>query len=281
MCLPTELPKAHVLTTVKTYPLPSGKYGELVCTAGLLSGEKWVRIYPIPLKLLSNDEGFPKYSWIELDLVRDTKDFRPESYGPRHGIEEDIRVIDKIGTARGWTARKHYVLKEVFTSMDELIDLAKSEKKKSLATLKPVEIVDFVIEEEKREWKEGWLAQSKQGNIFEVDSKGRMKDRHLIRKLPYRYSYKFLSQGDIKPRKLKIEDWEIGALFWNCLKQTDGNEIEANRLVRRNCFDTFREEKDLYFFLGTTKQFHNVAPNPFFIIGLFYPPKTRQLSFLQ
>ena len=36
MYLPTELKNQKVLITVKTYPLPSSKYEELVCTAGLL-----------------------------------------------------------------------------------------------------------------------------------------------------------------------------------------------------------------------------------------------------
>ena len=37
--LPDEIPNARVLITVKTYPLPSRSYTELVCTAGLLNGE--------------------------------------------------------------------------------------------------------------------------------------------------------------------------------------------------------------------------------------------------
>ena len=35
-----EIPRAKVFITVKTYPQPSDKYGELVCTAGLLNGEQ-------------------------------------------------------------------------------------------------------------------------------------------------------------------------------------------------------------------------------------------------
>ncbi len=50
--LPSQLPKARVLITVKTYPLPSRSYTELVCTAGLLNGEKWIRMYPIPYRFL-------------------------------------------------------------------------------------------------------------------------------------------------------------------------------------------------------------------------------------
>jgi len=144
MYLPKSIPKAKVLVTVKTYPQPSSKYGELVCTAGLLDGNRWVRIYPIPFRYLNDDSRYPKYSWIELDLVKRTRDFRPESYSPKKGIDEEIVVGEKIGTKDNWAARKRYVLQEVFTSMRELIDLAKSDQKKSLATLKPKEIVDFV-----------------------------------------------------------------------------------------------------------------------------------------
>ena len=75
-----------------------------------------------------------------------------------------------------------------------------------------------------------------------------------------------------------IEDWEIGALFWNCMTKTDGDEESANQLVKRKYFDQFVSEKDIYFFVGTTQRFHNVAPNPFVIVGVFYPKKEDQIS---
>jgi len=40
-------------------------------------------------------------------------------------------------------------------------------------------------------------------------------------------------------------------------------------------FDEFLAQKDVYLFLGTTKQYHNVSPNLFVIIGVFYPPKPK------
>jgi len=280
--LPESLPSARVLVTVKTYPLPSSKYGELVCTAGLLESGKWIRIYPIPLTFLTNDKKYPKYSWIELDLTRRTSDFRPESYSPLKGIDEQIRVVGKLSTANKWAARRQYVLKEVHTSMKELISQAKQKgpETKSLATLKPLRIVDLVIEEKEREWKDKWLAQTKQGNIFELDAKGQGRQRTPVRALPYKYSYRFLTEGDTKPRKLKIDDWEIGALFWNCLTRADGNEAAANEMVRQKYLDEFGQTKDIYFFLGTTRKNHYVSRNPFVIIGVFYPPKTDQLSLL-
>jgi len=273
MYLPNELPNARVLITVKTYPLPSRSYTELVCTAGLLNGEKWIRMYPIPFRFLQDQQKYPKYSWIELNLTRKKDDFRPESYSPKLGVDEPIKVFEQIGTANEWAARKSYTLKEVFTSMNELIALAKDpSQRKSLATLKPSRIVDFVIEEDEREWKLTWQHQLSQLNLFEKPQQGRQT---LIKKLPYKFSYRFFSEGDKEPRKMMIEDWEIGALFWNCLYRTDGDEQAALKLVKQKYLEEF-SQRDLYFFVSTTKQFHNVAPNPFVIVGVYYPPKTSQ-----
>lgn len=275
MYLPDEISNARVLVTVKTYPLPSSKYEELVCTAGILEDGKWIRIYPIPFRSMPFTEQYKKYQWIELDLIRNTRDFRPESYRPKRGFDEPINPVGEVNTANKWADRKTLVLKETFTSMNEIITLAKGETQKSLATLKPREIVDFVIEPDEREWKQEWVDQFKQYNLFEHDEQGRGKEREIIRKVPYKYSYRFLTEGDNQPRKLMIEDWEIGALYWNCLSQAEGDENEANKKVREKYFEKFTVERDLYLFLGTTKQYHNVSPNPFVIIGVFYPPKVE------
>lgn len=277
--LPDELPNARVLITVKTYPLPSRSYTELVCTAGLLNGETWLRMYPIPFRFLQDQKQYPKYSWVEMNLVRNKKDFRPESYSPKLGVDEPIKVFEQIGTANQWAARKSYVLKEVFTSMSDLISLAKDPShRKSLATLKPSRIVDFIVEEDEREWKKEWQDQLKQFNMFELPTdQGHKK---VVKKLPYKFSYRFLSDGDKEPRKMMIEDWEIGALFWNCLYRADGDEQVALNMVKQKYLDEF-SEKDLHLFVGTTLKFHAMsAPNPFVIIGVFYPPKTDQLSLL-
>ncbi len=278
--LPDELPNARVLITVKTYPLPSRSYTELVCTAGLLNGEKWIRMYPIPYRFLQDQQKYPKYSWIELNLTRKRDDFRPESYSPKLGVDEPIKVFEQIGTAHEWAARKSYILKEVFTSMNELISLAKDPNhRKSLATLKPARIVDFVIEEDEREWKQEWQDQLKQFNMFELPTQ-RGGQKKLVKKLPYKFSYRFFSEGDKEPRKMMIEDWEIGALFWKCLYQKDGDEQAALELVKQKYLEEFAD-KDLHLFVGTTLKFHAMsAPNPFVIIGVFYPPKTDQLSLL-
>jgi hypothetical protein len=275
MYLPHEILSAQVLITVKTYPQPSNKYNELVCTAGFLPDGKWIRLYPMAFRALPYGNQYSKYSWITVDLVRNTKDFRPESYRLKHGIEH-IQVGSKIDTGKNkdWAERKKYVFNEIFDSMEKIIEQAKSDERKSLATLKPQEIVDFVIEPDEREWKPEWKAQLRQYNLFDLDEHGQGKMREVVRKLPYKYFYKFLSKGDKKPRKLMIEDWELGALYWNCYFRHDCNEAKANELVRKKYFDEFCN-KDTHLFLGTTLQYHLIAPNPFIVVGLFVPPKQK------
>lgn len=100
----------------------------------------------------------------------------------------------------------------------------------------------------------------------------------VAKKLPYKFSYVFTTE-DNKERTLMVEDWELGALCWNCLKCVNGNEEFACQKVREKYFDYMVNRCDLHFFLGTTKKFHNVGDNPFIIIGVFYPLKEdkRQL----
>ncbi len=276
MYLSDEIPNARVLVTVKTYPLPSSKYDELVCTAGLLDGEKWIRIYPVSASVLQSDSRLPKYAWVRLNLRRKTKDFRPESYSPQQGIDEPIAVESLVGTADNWAARRRDVEREVFESMSDLINLAHRKPPVSLATVRPKEVIDLVIEPAEPEWRDEWLDQTKQGSMFTVDSSGQLQKRRLVRKLPYKFSYRFITEGDPLPRTMQIEDWEIGALYWNYLRRANGDAETARRLVCHKYLDELRDKCDLLFFVGTTMAHHWRSLNPFLIIGVFYPLKTRQ-----
>ncbi len=268
-----------ILITVKTYPTLSSKYDELVCTAGFREDGTWVRIYPIPFRQLEYDKQYSKYDWVEIDLVKNTSDFRPESYKPK-SIEAGFKILGHIDTEKdqSWRRRKEIVLKNVHTNMTELIEAAKDGAKyTSLAVFKPQEILDFKIEKTEREWDKKKTDQLKaraaQTDLF----KNSDNPFEVVNKLPYKFSYIFTSE-DGKERTLMIEDWEIGALYWNSLKRHEGNEAQACEDVKKKYFDDFAKTKDLYLFLGTTREFHLIAPNPFVIIGTFHPKKIIQTS---
>lgn len=263
--------KTKVLITVKTYPTLSKKYDELVCTAGFLEDGSWIRIYPVPFRKLDYASQYKKYQWIEVDLVKNTKDFRPESFRP-YDLDSEIVVLGSIDTKDGWKKRRSIVLNNVWTDMSALIASAKNpDERTSLAVFKPKEILDFVYEPDDREWDPKKMAivmaHQQEMNLFEETQ----KIFKVAKKVPYKFSYVFTSD-DGKTRNLMIEDWEVGMLYWRSLDSTKGDEKAACELVKKRFLTEFRE-KDLYFFLGTSLEYHNVSKSPFMIIGVFYPPK--------
>lgn len=264
------MPKEKILITVKTYPTISKKYDELVCTAGFREDGSWIRLYPIQFRKKAYDEQYKKWQWIEIDIVKNTSDPRPESYRPvSHDTE--IKIVGHIRSdGDSWHERRKIALKKVYTNKTKLIAEAKDKNiTTSLAVFKPTKITGFKIEEVEREWDAAKLQKMKQGNLFEANFE-------VVRKLPYKFSYYFLDDEG-KSSKLMIEDWEIGQLYWNSLKRK-GSEKLACADVKKKYFNDFAKTKDLYLFLGTLSKHHFTARNPFVIIGTFHPKPVRQLK---
>ena len=263
--------KTKVLITVKTYPTISSKYDELVCTAGFREDGTWVRIFPVPFRKKSYNEQYKKYDWIEVDLVKNDSDFRPESYRP-YSHDSEITIAGHIDTTNNWEARKQLVLGKIYYNLTEIIAEAKDKNTcTSLAVFKPTEILDFTAELVEREWDKDKLAKLNQLNLFETNSEGKFE---VVKKLPYKFKFVFKDNQGTES-KLMIEDWEIGQLYWNCFAKHE-DEAKAVADVRKKYFDDFAKTKDLHFFLGTTQLHHYVSLNPFIIIGTFHPKKETQ-----
>ncbi len=270
----------NVLIAVKTYPALSSKYDELVCTAGFLENGNWIRIFPIPFRKLEYDKRYSKYDWVEIDLTKNTGDFRPESYKPT-SIENAFNVVGHIETHNNWQLRKDIVLKKVYTNLTQLIAEAKDKKiATSLATFKPTEILEFTIEPVEREWDKEKLAtlkaKAQQLHLFQNAE----NPFEVVNKLPFKFSYRFKDdEGTLS--KLMIEDWEIGALYWKMLAKYDSHDKETKACedVRKKYWDDFALTKNLHLFLGTVYESHaKNYPNPFVIIGTFHPTFPKQVK---
>ena len=268
-----------VLITVKTYPTLSRSHTELVCTAGITDDGSWVRIYPSPFRFLNNDQRYRKYQWVELDLERNPKDRRPESYRPCN--IDDIRLGDFVNPGRTWAERRRLILEAeksvVHTKLDNVIQGANNNTF-SLAIFKPAEILGFIAEDTAADWdldkRQIAEANLAQGSLFpEMDA----PDFKLMPKLPVKFSYRFRDCNG-KESTLMIEDWEIGQLYWNCLKESD--KATAVSKVRQKYFEEFVGQRDVHLFLGTTRRWHGISRNPYVIIGVFYPPFEIQPSLL-
>ncbi len=266
----------RVLITVKTYPTISKKYDELVCTAGVMEDGSWIRIYPMPFRKLDYENQYKKYQWLEAPFEKNTGDVRPESYQVKD--INKLKLLNSVGRDDNWSERRRLVLKnqQVFTNLKNLI--AKANKNElSLAVFKPTRIIDFLWEQTDREWSKEKLdllkAKSQQLSFFQTLEEIE-EAFSVVPKVPYRFSYKFVDDEGTEST-LMIEDWETGMLYWNCLKKCKNKEAMALQKVKQKYLNEFLK-KDLYLFLGTLKQFHGWAKNPFVIVGVFYPPFKQQ-----
>lgn len=254
--LPIE--KVKVLITVKTYPLPSTAHQEIVCTAGVKEDGTWIRLYPVRFRYLPYSQQYKKYHWIDLEVIKHDKDPRKESYRP-YG---EIKILGHAGTQNNWKERKRFVLKHIEPSLEALKEKSKSGV--SLGVIKPKEVLDFIVEPVSGEWKDKWQSLFKQLSLFGEQQKP-------LEKIPYKFSYKFTCCGEsCAGHKIMIEDWEIYALYNNMLKE-HGSKEKAIEKVKEQFFYRFPKEKELYFFMGTTRKDHHRGT--FLIIGVFYPKK--------
>ena len=88
-----------ILIAVKTYPYPSSKYREIMCTAGVLEDGSWIRLYPIDYRYRDYSQWYKKYQWIEAQIIKYKHDNRKETYSP-------VGDYKLLNTIKDWTERK-------------------------------------------------------------------------------------------------------------------------------------------------------------------------------
>jgi hypothetical protein len=270
--------RKRVYITVKTYPTLSEKYDELVCTAGICEDGSWIRLYPLPFRKLESEQKYKKWQWVEVDVERNTSDFRPESYKVIN--IDSLTVFPSDSIKPDWDERKRIIFRteKAFTNKTEIITLTKTNPpSRTLLIFKPSQIVKFYAKPTEREWPKDKLElikeKAKQLSFFQTQEE-LIKEFNVVDKLPYEFRYIFTDDEGIES-DLMIEDWEIGALYLNCLKNAEGDEGIALEKVKQKYWDEFLK-KDVYFFLGTRLRDQVRSPNPFSIVGVFYPPVDQQ-----
>ena len=270
-----------ILITVKTYPTLSKKYAELVCTAGVTENGEWRRLYPVRFRQLYDEQKYSKYQWVQAKLEKSTSDSRPESYKIIANSLNPIGI--PLPTDKFWRARREAFFEKVEIHEDLEVLIKKAHRNElSLAIFRPTRFLEFKTELVERKWDAEILAdlekQKLQLHLFK-DEETVARELEVVQKLPYKFSYQFEDCRG-KKSKLMIEDWEIGALYWNCLRNNDNDERVALEKVKEMYWDYFVQsgKREIALVLGTTLEHHNKrAPNPFVIISVFYPPLERQM----
>ena len=251
--------KKKVLITVKTYPVPSDKYLELVCTAGVLADGSFIRLYPVDFRYRPYWQWYKKYQWIEVEVEKNTQDRRMESYRPRL---DSIRVLGSpLSTKNKWAERKKYVLGKKTCSL-EILKTRRKERNVSLGIVRPKVVNDLIIERTDTDWSPKQKEVMKQGLLFGPR-------RKPLEKIPFRFVYDFQCDDvNCNGHKISIVDWEVGALYLRMKEKYKDERIAAEK-VRDSFYNQIcAEDVDTHFFVGT-----NLSYGTWMILGAFYPKK--------
>ena len=224
------MPTANrILVTVKTYPELSKTYGETVCTAGIREDGSWVRLYPVPFRRLEGQEQYRLYDWITCPLTKHSGDGRPESYRPTGEIER----VGHVGTSDNWRERRELLLgrPRIHRSLGEIIHAAKNNAM-SLAVFKPARVIDFGWEDADREWDPAKLEAARgiaaQPDLF--DDQSWRRTFRIVDKVPYSFHYR-IEDAEGRESRMRILEWQLGALYRNCLRLTDADSRPFRSLI--------------------------------------------------
>jgi hypothetical protein len=256
--------KEDVLILTKTYPSPSSQYRETTCVAGVNSQCQLRRLFPVPYRLLDGDSKFQKWEWITANLKVPDKDHRPES---RHIDSDSItRSGEVVEIKRGdWSDRLRWIEPHIMPTFSSL-ENRRQASGETLGFLRASRILDLRITPVKQpEWTDADKIKLTQDGLFD---RTEIKRRQLLRKLPFDFHYRYecTSSTGTETNLHKLVDWEIGALYWNCVAAYGPNGWEKK--VRQR-LETDFANKDLLFLMGTIHRF----PNQWLIVGIVYPPK--------
>ncbi len=257
----------RVLILAKTYPSPSAQYIETSCVAGITEHGAMRRLFPVPFRYVAEDRQFKKWQWIDVRVEKAARDHRPES----HRIFVDtINCGSVIDTKADWAERRTWLAR--IPAFDDFAALQAAQERHgtSLALLRPCRLTSLDISKARNtDWtdeeREKLVRDQMQGDLFsEEDAR---KEVRKLRKIPVDFHYRcvFRSEAGESTARLKIVDWEAGALYWTCRKDY-GDEWEAP--FRQKLEEQFRE-KDLMFLMGNLYRFRD----QWLIVSLIYPPK--------
>jgi len=162
-----------------------------------------------------------------------------------------------------WKRRNQLLIPQVSHSIEELKKAYKKDNT-SLGIIKPTKILDFNKTEPLQIYeKEGWS--------FTKTLDGQ-KIPNVI-KIPHIFKYKFTCnccQENNTIHQMQCEDWELFEAYRSWGKNSLSKKELWNKLYEK-FYKWMIEKRNLYFILGMHSQYPT-----WFIIGLYYPPKTLQ-----
>jgi len=258
------LQRERILILAKTYPSPSANYIETSCVAGINSTGQMRRLFPVPFRLLDDEQQFSKWQWIDANVEKARNDHRPESFRIDVGT---LECRERIAPKNEWRERREWIGRLPQFESFSALESWSSETKGSLALLRPTELKALDIVPARRiDWSEDEIskltrAQSQGSLLTEPEARVEIA---MLNKLPCDFYYRYACTDGIE-RRHKIVDWEAGQLYRRCLKDYG---LECDDMFRQKLLDSMLA-KDTMLLMGNQHRFQD----QWLVISLIYPPK--------
>jgi hypothetical protein len=255
--------KVTALIVVRTYPVPAALGIESSCTAAITDQGQWLRLFPVPWRLLEREQRFRKYEWVRANITKATDDSRLESY---HLRPADIEILSEpLSTAKAWKARKDVVLPLMAHCLCCLTKERNAQMYPTLGVFRPASIARLRVSPAATpDWTESELSMLWQTHLF-ADA-----PKQELEKIPFVFRYEFRCPENACPgHTLMCTDWEMSESYrrW---RAEYGNGWEEK--FRQRYETEMIQKYDTHFFVGTVA----AHPNRWIIIGLFYPPRENE-----
>lgn len=260
---------ARVLITVKASPQPSARYGDTVCVAGIrVDGGRsdWIRLYPLPFRWMGVEQQFKKFDLIDVEVRRETKDTRPESYRP------DIDTVKIVRHLDGWKDRQPIMSKVSRTSTCALSVAAKESHNAPSLGMVTVHTLDRVRVEPFAGWSDAQKSRiAAAANLTPLALFGDVGKTPTELKAPrFIVRYDYHCAEDRCPGHVgQVLDWELTALQGRLHR--DGDDVVKAAIEKRFHEQMFAPGKQTSFFMGNFEDPRKRGS--FSVLGVYYPPE--------
>ncbi|NYD53578.1 hypothetical protein [Microbacterium pseudoresistens] len=258
-----------MLITVKASPQPSAKYGDTVCVAGIrVDGGRadWIRLYPLPFRWMGVEQQFKKFDLIEVEVRRESKDTRPESYRP------NIDSINIVKHLDGWKERQPYMERVARTSTCALSAAAVQRHDAPSLGMVTIKSVERLRIEPFGEWTDAQKARiAEAANLAPLSLFGDVTKTPAELKAPRfvaRYEYHCTADG-CPGHVGQILDWELTALQGRSRHEPDASAIA--QIEQKFHTQMFAPGRQTSFFMGNFEDARK--RHSFSVLGVYYPPE--------
>lgn len=236
----------RILITVRTYPVPSARHIETVCTAGITDGKpEWRRLYPVPLRYLDGDRQYRTYDLVEVE-VGAGKDGRPETRIPNLLT---LKVLERVDD---WHLRCQWVSPTIFQSLE-----AMKAAGRTIGAVAAREVLDLKAEKDSADWSPEQKEKLKQLQLFEAHKP--------LEKVPFKFRFIWRDE-DGKEHSSLVLEWEMHET-WRQYHHRYEDPIAHIRNVYLN--KRCGPDRKVSFYMGNLAR----RPGVFAVCGVFWPPK--------